>query len=63
MVSKLACDHPKQWWRYLPYVLWTLREVPNETTGQAPYTLVHGRFAKGPLAILKETWQESASSL
>jgi transposase InsO family protein len=56
MVSKLASDHAKQWWRYLPYVLWALREVPNETTSQATNTLVHGRFAKGPLAILKETW-------
>ena len=36
-VSKLACDHSKQRWRYLPYVLWAYREVPNETTGQAPY--------------------------
>jgi hypothetical protein len=56
IIGKLAEDHPRQWQKYLPYVLWALREAPNETTGLPPYTLVYGRFAKGPLSILKETW-------
>jgi len=40
IVSKLAMDHPKQWNTYLPMVMWCLREVPNETTEVAPWTLV-----------------------
>jgi len=51
IVSKLAMDHPKQWHTYLPMVMCCLREVPNETTGVAPWTLV-----MGPLAILKDSW-------
>ena len=32
VVSKLAMDHPKQWYTYLPMVMWCLRKVPNEST-------------------------------
>ncbi|MCU0240154.1 MAG: hypothetical protein MUC29_11995, partial [Pyrinomonadaceae bacterium] len=56
MISKLAIDHPKQWFRSLPYVLWALRDLRNETTGQSPYTLVYGQLPKGPLSILTEAW-------
>ena len=55
-VSKLAMDHPKQWHTYLPMVMCCLREVPNETTGVAPWTLVMGHLPRGPLAILKDSW-------
>ena len=53
IVSKLAMDHPKQWHTYLPMVMWCIREVPNETTGVAPWTLVMGHLPRGRLAILK----------
>jgi hypothetical protein len=56
IIGKLAEEHPRQWQKYLPFVLWALREAPNETTGLPPFTLVYGRLPKGPLAILKETW-------
>jgi len=56
IVSKLAMDHPKQWPSYLPMVMWCLREVPNETTGAAPWTLVLGHLPRGPVAILKDSW-------
>jgi hypothetical protein len=55
-ISKLAMDHPRQWHKYLPFVLWSMREVPNDTTGVSPHTLCFGRLSRGPLAILKETW-------
>ena len=56
IINKVAYSHPKEWYEYLPYVMWALREVPNESTGVPPYLLVHGKLARGPLAILKETW-------
>lgn len=56
MISKVAADHPKSWTTHLSYVLWALREVPNETTGVPPWMLVYGRLPRGPLAILKENW-------
>ena len=56
MISKVAADHPRSWTTYLGYVLWALREVPNETTGVPPWMLVYGRLPRGPLAVLKENW-------
>ncbi len=56
MISKVACDHPKSWQRYLGFIMWALREVPNETTGVAPYMLALGHLPRGPLAILRESW-------
>ena len=56
IVSKLAMDHPKQWYTYLPMVIWCLRKVPNETTGIPPYMLAMGHLPRGPLVILRDSW-------
>jgi hypothetical protein len=23
-IHRVACDHPKQWWRYIDFVLWAM---------------------------------------
>jgi hypothetical protein len=46
----------KEWDKLLPFMLWATRETPNATTGISPFELVYGRPARGPLAILRETW-------
>jgi transposase InsO family protein len=56
IVSKLARNSPSSWHKYVNCAMWALREVPNETTGVAPFMLVFGHLPKGPLAILKEHW-------
>ena len=56
MIHKMAYDHPKRWHQYLDFILWALREVPNETTGTPPWVLAFGHLPRGPLAILKEAW-------
>lgn len=45
-ISKVACENPEKWTSYLPFVMWALREVPNETTGVPPYLLVYGRLPR-----------------
>ena len=55
-ISKVACDHPKQWYAHLPCILWAFRESINETTGVPPWLLAFGRLSRGPLAVLKDTW-------
>jgi len=55
-IFKVAIDHPKQWYIYLPCILWALRESVNETTGVPPWLVAFGRLPKGPLAVLKDTW-------
>ena len=56
IVSKLAMHHPKEWHTYLAMVMWFLREVPNQTIGVAPWTLVMGHLPRGPLAVLNDSW-------
>jgi len=56
IVGKLASEKPNQWHRFLPSVLWALREAKNITTGVSPWSLVFGRVPSGPLTILKNHW-------
>jgi hypothetical protein len=57
MLHHVIRENPRQWHKAVPYLVWALREVPNATTGQSPYLLVYGRQPRGPLTILKETWE------
>ena len=56
MLSHVVQEHQRHWHKYVPLMVWALREVPNATTGVSPYMLVYGRVPRGPLAVLKETW-------
>jgi len=56
IISKLAADYPKSWPTYLPMTMWCLWEVPNQTTGVAPFMLALGFLPRGPLTILKDSW-------
>jgi len=56
MIGKVAGDHLKSWFNYLGYVLWVLRESPNDSIGIPPWMMVYGRLPRGPLAVLKESW-------
>ena len=49
-------ESPREWHKAIPHIVWAYREVPNSTTGVAPYTLLYGHLPKGPLAILKDSW-------
>ena len=55
MINKMASDNPKSWHKLVGFVLWAIRETPNETTGVPPALLAWGRVPRGPLAILKDT--------
>ena len=56
MLYHVVQKHGRQWHKFVPLMLWTLREVPNATTGILPYKLVYGRNPWGPLHILKKAW-------
>ena len=60
MIHHVTIDNPRQWHKIIPFTAWAIREVPNATTGVAPYMLVYGRLpcARGPLAVLKESWTD-----
>ena len=56
MLHHVMQQHGRQWHKFVPLMLWALREVPNATTGASPYMLVYGRNPRGPLTVLKESW-------
>ena len=61
MLKKLAEVDGKDWDHLIPYVLFSIREVPQASTGFSPFELVYGRSPRGLLDIAKETWESQPS--
>ena len=55
----MASDEPKNWDKQLPFLLWSYRELPNDTNGVSPHMMVYGQTPKGPLSVLKDRWSGS----
>ena len=62
MLKKTAVEEGKDWDRLLPYLLFAYREVPQASTGFSPFELVYGRNVRGPIDVLKESWEASTRS-
>jgi hypothetical protein len=56
MIRK-TCPEPKEWDKWLPYLLFAYREAPHTATGFSPFELLFGRDVRGPLAVVKEQWE------
>ena len=54
MPRRVCAERPKDWDKYLPALLFAIREVPQEPPGFSPFELLYGRNVKGPMAILRE---------
>jgi hypothetical protein len=57
MLHHVILDNPSSWHKYVPFMTWAMRECSNATTGVPPYTLLFGRLPRGPLAVLRDSWQ------
>ena len=62
MLRKTAVKEGLDWDKMLPYVLFAYREVPQTSTGFSPFELLYGHEVRGPLDVLKESWQSSEKS-
>ena len=62
MLRKTAVEEGKDWDKLLPYLLFAYREVPQDSTGFSPYELLYGHSVRGPLDILRESWEASSRS-
>ena len=62
MLRKTADEEGKDWDKWVPYLLFAYREVPQSSTGFSPFENVYGRQVRGPLDILKESWETSSKS-
>ena len=54
----MCAERPKDWDRYLPALLFAVREVPKESLGFSQFELMYGRHVCGPMAILRELWTD-----
>ena len=57
MLRKYATEAGRDWDRLIPYVLFAYREVPQSSTGFSPFELLYGRPVRGPLDVLRESWE------
>lgn len=62
MLQKAAVEEGKDWDKLLPYLLFAYCEVPQESTGFSPFELLYGRVVRGPLDILRESWEAAKKS-
>ncbi|XP_072246328.1 uncharacterized protein nfic isoform X1 [Leuresthes tenuis] len=57
MLRKFVDDTGSDWDQWLPYLLFAYREVPQASTGFSPFELLYGHEVRGPLTLVKETWE------
>ena len=58
----LTAEKKHDWDILLPYLLFSIREIPCVTTGFSPFELLYARQVKGPLSLLKDQWTDSNDS-
>ncbi|KAK7939317.1 hypothetical protein WMY93_002643 [Mugilogobius chulae] len=57
MLRKFVADTGKDWDRWLPFLLFAYREVPQASTGFSPFELLYGWDVQGPLDLLRKRWE------
>ncbi|KAI2648139.1 Transposon Ty3-I Gag-Pol polyprotein [Labeo rohita] len=56
MLKKFVDETGRDWDKWIPFLLFAYREVPQCSTGFSPFELLYGRQVRGPLDMLKEGW-------
>lgn len=56
MLRKVSIKEPKEWDRCIPSLLFTYRELLNETLGFSPFELVYSHSPRGLLDLLADKW-------
>ena len=62
MLKKICLENVTGWDQALPLVLFATREVPNESLGFSPFSLVFGHEVRGPLKVLRERMLQEKGS-
>lgn len=57
MLRKFVADTGRDWDRWLPFLLFAYREVPQTSTGFLPFELIYGWQVQGPLDLLRKNWE------
>jgi len=56
ILGHVCRDHPKQWHKVLPLVLWCIWEARSEVLGVSPFMMLMGRTSTNPLKLIRESW-------
>ncbi|XP_066512296.1 uncharacterized protein [Hoplias malabaricus] len=59
MLKKFVSDTGKDWDKWLPFLLFAYREVPQASTGFSPFELLYGWSVQGPLDLLRHQWENN----
>ena len=62
MLRKFCLEFERDWDEGVPFVLFAVREVVQESLGFSPSELVFGHTVRGPLKILRESWLSEKAS-
>lgn len=62
MLRRTVNGEGKDWDRLLPYLLFAYREVPQASIGFSSFELLYGRTVRGPLDVVKESWEANKKS-
>lgn len=57
MLRRFVNDTGTDWDQWLPYLLFAYREVLQASSGFSPFELLYGHEVRGPLCLLRETWE------
>ena len=58
MLRKMIDTDGKDWDQLIPYLLFSIREVPQASTGFSPFEVLYGRAPRGMLDLAKEAWEQ-----
>ena len=63
MMKTYCQQYEKDWDEGLPFLMFAIREVIQESLGFSPFELVFGHEVRGPLKLVKEQWLSEDSNM
>lgn len=62
MLRTFCLNSGNDWDLAVPFVLFTVREVPSESLGFSPNGLLFVHRVRGPLDVVNEAWSNTGQS-
>ena len=59
MLKKFCLESSLDWDEGVNYLVFAIREAPQESLGFSPFEMVYGRQLRGPLALITDEWLKS----
>ena len=61
MLRKFCIENKLNWDEGIDFLLFAIREAPQESIGFSPFEMLYGRTIRGPLVLIKDGWSEDSS--